>query len=385
MHSASLDDGSGVPYQIEYALRPATGRRPDLDRGHRPLVRRPGRAPAARPRRGARGQRAPRARAAPRLSLALRCADRRDEPLAPAPRCSTPRSRRPSSCVRSCGFLLVAIDNLGRINEAYGFDVADEVIAAVAKRMRAKLRGGDLLGRFSGNKFGIILKNCTPDDMPIAADRLLAGVRDEVVETGGGAGRGDGDDRRRHRAAPRPQRPRSPGARAGGARQRQGQAPRLVSRLSAERRARGAAARERARDRRDRHRAQRAPHPPGLRAGGRHRLAPAGVLRMPDAGQARRRHAAGGERGGADRRAARPRAPARSSRARARRAGADRGAEPAGEPQRIGGLDRRSRLVGGARSDAQGAHGSRQAADHRDHRDRRRSRTSTTPAASSRA
>ena len=37
----------------------------------------------------------------------------------------------------SCGFLLVAIDNLGRINEAYGFDVADEVIAAVAKRIRA--------------------------------------------------------------------------------------------------------------------------------------------------------------------------------------------------------------------------------------------------------
>ena len=32
----------------------------------------------------------------------------------------------------SCGFLLAAIDNLGRINEAYGFDIADEVIAAVA-------------------------------------------------------------------------------------------------------------------------------------------------------------------------------------------------------------------------------------------------------------
>ena len=35
----------------------------------------------------------------------------------------------------SCGFLLAAIDDLGRINEAYGFDIADEVIAAVAKRM----------------------------------------------------------------------------------------------------------------------------------------------------------------------------------------------------------------------------------------------------------
>jgi diguanylate cyclase (GGDEF)-like protein len=83
----------------------------------------------------------------------------------------------------SCGFLVVAIDNLGRINEAYGFDVADEVIGAVGKRVRAKMRAVDFLGRFAGNKFGIILKDCTPDDMTTAAERFLAGVRDDVVQT----------------------------------------------------------------------------------------------------------------------------------------------------------------------------------------------------------
>jgi diguanylate cyclase (GGDEF)-like protein len=86
----------------------------------------------------------------------------------------------------SCGFMLVAIDHLGRINEAYGFDIADEVIANIAKRLRRQMRGKDHLGRFSGNKFGIILQNCTPDDLLIAADRLLAGVRDGVVETSAG-------------------------------------------------------------------------------------------------------------------------------------------------------------------------------------------------------
>ncbi len=86
----------------------------------------------------------------------------------------------------SCGFLLVAIDNLGRINETYGFDVADEVIAAVSKRVRTHLRGKDHLGRFSGNKLGIILNNCTLDDMQIAADRLLVSVRDQVVQTAAG-------------------------------------------------------------------------------------------------------------------------------------------------------------------------------------------------------
>ncbi|MEA2989546.1 MAG: hypothetical protein QOG83_2257 [Alphaproteobacteria bacterium] len=86
----------------------------------------------------------------------------------------------------SCGFMLVAIDNLGRINEAYGFDIADEVIAAVAKRIRTQLRGKDHLGRFSGNKFGIIVKNCTPEDMLVAADRVLVGVRDSVMQTTAG-------------------------------------------------------------------------------------------------------------------------------------------------------------------------------------------------------
>ena len=86
----------------------------------------------------------------------------------------------------SCGFMLVAIDHLARINESYGFDVADEVINAVAKRLRAKMRGGDQLGRFSGNKFGIILNDCTPDDMERAADRLVAGARDDVILTSAG-------------------------------------------------------------------------------------------------------------------------------------------------------------------------------------------------------
>src|ERR1700733_2539170 len=86
----------------------------------------------------------------------------------------------------SCGFLLVAIDNLARVNESYGFGIADQVIAAVAKRLRERMRGKDTLGRYSGNKFGLVLRDCTPDDMAIAADRMLTGVRDEMVPTNAG-------------------------------------------------------------------------------------------------------------------------------------------------------------------------------------------------------
>jgi diguanylate cyclase (GGDEF)-like protein len=87
----------------------------------------------------------------------------------------------------SCGFLMVAIDHLGRLNETYGFETTEEIIAEVAKRIRARLRGKDHFGRFSGNKFGVVLTSCTPDELTVAAERLLAGVRDETLTTSAGS------------------------------------------------------------------------------------------------------------------------------------------------------------------------------------------------------
>lgn len=84
-------------------------------------------------------------------------------------------------------FLAVGIDDLARLNDAFGFDVADEAIKAVSGRIRARMRAGDSLGRLSGNKFGVILRNCSQDDMNVAAERLLGGVRNEVVATSSGA------------------------------------------------------------------------------------------------------------------------------------------------------------------------------------------------------
>jgi len=86
----------------------------------------------------------------------------------------------------SFAFLLIGIDHLARINNAFGFDVADVVIGEIATRIRSLLRSGDVLGRFSGSMFGLILKDCAVDDISVAAERLLAGIRDEVVPTKSG-------------------------------------------------------------------------------------------------------------------------------------------------------------------------------------------------------
>jgi diguanylate cyclase (GGDEF)-like protein len=182
MRSAERDEGAGVAYQVEYAL---TG----VGASDKTWIEDIGRwfaGPDGRPVRAQGVIRVIDERHAQQEHLAFLsrydaltgemnrwCLTQiLDETLQDAIRCSS-----------SCGFLLVAIDNLARLNEAYGYEVADEVIAVVARRIRAKMRGGDSLGRFSGNQFGIVLRNCTPEDMANAADRLLAEVRDEVVQT----------------------------------------------------------------------------------------------------------------------------------------------------------------------------------------------------------
>jgi diguanylate cyclase (GGDEF)-like protein len=87
------------------------------------------------------------------------------------------------SSTQSTAFLMVAINNLAMINQTFGFDVGDQVIAAAAKTLKTRLRGGDIIGRYSANKFGIIVNDCGPGAMRISADRFLKSIRDAVIAT----------------------------------------------------------------------------------------------------------------------------------------------------------------------------------------------------------
>lgn len=84
---------------------------------------------------------------------------------------------------RSCAFLMISVNNLAVINETFGLEVGDEVIAEVGRRIRAKLRGGDIIGRYSANKFGIVLMNCGAGAVHTAAERFINAVRDTTIKT----------------------------------------------------------------------------------------------------------------------------------------------------------------------------------------------------------
>ncbi len=84
-------------------------------------------------------------------------------------------------------FLLAGVNDLTLINETYGYDVGDEVITIVGRRIGRALRGRDCIGRFSSNKFGIVLEDCSAEGAEVIARRIMAAVRDNVIDTSVGA------------------------------------------------------------------------------------------------------------------------------------------------------------------------------------------------------
>ena len=86
----------------------------------------------------------------------------------------------------SFGFIIAAIDNLSYCNQTYGFGVGDQAIAAIAERLRTHKRGKDLIGRFSDNKFGIVLHECTLEDLFVAGNRFVSAVSEAPFETSAG-------------------------------------------------------------------------------------------------------------------------------------------------------------------------------------------------------
>ncbi len=84
---------------------------------------------------------------------------------------------------QSFAALLVAVDNLFMLNRTYGYDVADQVIAGIAKRLRGNCRERDLVARYAGNKFAMVLENCDTAEMTAAAERFIAVVSASPFET----------------------------------------------------------------------------------------------------------------------------------------------------------------------------------------------------------
>ncbi len=80
------------------------------------------------------------------------------------------------------GFLLFNIDNVSKLNDAYGYAVADEIIELAGQRLR-EAAGTHAVGRFSSNKFGVALVGGSSDTLAGCAQRCLRAIAERPLQS----------------------------------------------------------------------------------------------------------------------------------------------------------------------------------------------------------
>jgi len=92
------------------------------------------------------------------------------------------RAARPPGSV---ALLFLDLDNFKAINDSLGHTAGDRVLAVVAARLRAAVRPDDLVARFGGDEFTILLEHLSDArEASVVADRVVAGLRAPMVVDG---------------------------------------------------------------------------------------------------------------------------------------------------------------------------------------------------------
>lgn len=94
----------------------------------------------------------------------------------------TQMARRKPSCDRK-SLLLVDIDNFSAVNHQYGYQIGDQLLAAVAEQLKTCLRETDNVVRWNGDQFIILLENQKWADEPVGLAKRLGTLLTSPLET----------------------------------------------------------------------------------------------------------------------------------------------------------------------------------------------------------
>jgi len=82
-----------------------------------------------------------------------------------------------------CAIAMIDIDHFKKVNDTYGHDVGDRVIVSLADILRSGTNPNDVVSRFGGEEFCIVLKNIDNDDATVEIlERLRQNVENFRLE-----------------------------------------------------------------------------------------------------------------------------------------------------------------------------------------------------------
>jgi two-component system cell cycle response regulator len=88
---------------------------------------------------------------------------------------------------RALALMVLDIDRFKQVNDTYGHQNGDRVIAAVAERLAGTLRGNDLVARIGGEEFLVVMPDTSTQDARRAAQRLRRSIASMEIPLDGGA------------------------------------------------------------------------------------------------------------------------------------------------------------------------------------------------------
>ena len=95
------------------------------------------------------------------------------------------RSRTDSPGSADMGCIMIDIDHFKKVNDTYGHLAGDAVLKEVARRLTTSVRPYDVVGRYGGEEFVVMLPDTSMEQCLIIAARIRENIRTETVEAEG--------------------------------------------------------------------------------------------------------------------------------------------------------------------------------------------------------
>jgi diguanylate cyclase (GGDEF)-like protein len=86
----------------------------------------------------------------------------------------------------SLSLIVADLDHFKQVNDTYGHPVGDVILHEAAQRMRVAIRPYDMVGRYGGEEFLIIIPNCDRSEALAIAERIRCSVYAHPVKSQAG-------------------------------------------------------------------------------------------------------------------------------------------------------------------------------------------------------